>query len=773
MFSRWVEFLLKWKWPFLLALACFTVVTGYAVRRLAIDPTTDLLFNKRSPEYRNYREFSAKFGSDHMIAVAMATSDLFTEEALHELKDLTDEIGRYDQVERVMSLANAMDIRHRFIGVKIVPALQEVFEEGKSPAAIKNEILRNELYRNNLVSQDGRVANIVIYLKPQNKDRGASGVFIQRLRALLATHERPGFQFYVAGSPIEQYDFIQLIRRDQMLFLPLITVLLVAVTWWIYGSFACMLLAMVIVFMTLVWSMGTIVLVGGELNLVTSLLAPVIMIIAVVNAIHWMTLFFSVRPHHPKMEEAVVVTMKQYGVPCFLSHLTIILGFTALLMEPVPAIQNFGIYAAMGTFYSYVVSTCLTPILLPLLPYKAGTQTIQDKQIFKDIIVAFLEKLEFFWKWWILAGALIILGFSIYGITKLEVDTNLIKQMKPDTPLAISTRFIDKNLTGVYALGFVLRSKKGESLANYELLERMDRFKTFLEARPEIAKVNSITTLVKKINEAREGEPEHYLIPDDPDRLKAYFEGMVSSKDPELSKILTPDAKQTRLEARMRAVGTKRGALLEDDIREYMEKELKDYFDYQLTGNVVLLGRMSKDLVLNQIKGFMFAFISILIAICVIFQSLRMGLLVAIPNILPILAVYGIMGFAQVELSSPTAMISSIVLGMVVDASIHFLYRFRIEFSHRHHYLQALHHTYRRIGRSLSVSTLILVVGFVSSIFASFRVTILFGLLTGLAIFFSLLSSLILLPFFLITLRPFGKERLFFRPSRIDTPIHV
>ncbi|HXV28592.1 MAG TPA: MMPL family transporter [bacterium] len=752
---------------------CITMVTGYAARRLQIDPTTDLLFNKRSPEYKFYREFSAKFGSDHMIAVAMETPDLFTKEALDELKDLTDEIAGFSQVERVTSLANAMDIRHKLFGVKIVPALQSVYEDDKSPNEIKDEILQNELYRNNLVSPDGRIANIIIYLKSQEKHRGRGGEFIKELRKLLDARARPDYQFYVAGSPVEQYDFIQLIRKDQFVFLPLITLLLVVVTWWIYRSFACMLLAMVIVFMTLIWSMGTIVLVGGELNLVTSLLAPVIMIIAVVNVIHIMTLFFSIRVHHPQLEEAVVVTMTQLGIPCFLSHLTIMLGFISLLFDPVPAIQNFGVYAAMGTFYSYIVSTFLTPVLLPLLPPRAGHETFQNKKILKDIVVAFLEKLEFYWKWWIFAAAVMILGLSIYGITKLEVDTNLIKQMKPDQPLSVSTRFIDKNLTGVYTLGFVLRSKKGESLANFELLDRIDRFKDFLESRPEIAKVNGITTLVKKINEAREGDAEGYIIPEDNGRLKTYFQGMTRSKDPELSKILTSDGRQTRLEARMRAVGTKQGALLEDDIRSYMENELKDYFDYHLTGNVVLLGRMSKDLVLNQIKGFIFAFISILLAICVIFQSLRMGLLAAIPNILPILAVYGIMGFAGIEMSSPTAMISSIVLGMVVDASIHFLYRFRLEFSHRHQYLQALHHTYRRVGRSLTISTMILVAGFASSVFAGFRVTVLFGLLTGLAIFFSLLSSMILLPFFLIALKPFGRERLFFRPSRIDTPRHV
>ena len=767
-------FVLRLKWPLLLVLIFITAVMGSAIQRLQIDPTTDLLFNKRSQEYKYYREFSVKFGSDHMIAAAMADPKLFSIDSLNKLKNITDDLSKtYPQVERVLSLANAMDIKHKFVGVKVVPALDEVFKGEKSPEEVKEDILANELYRNNLVSRDGKVANILIYLKPQKKDKGAGGVFIKELRKYLAAHQDGARKFYIAGAPVEQYDFIQAIRQDQFVFVPITTLFLIVTIWLIYRSFACMVLSMSIVFMTVIWSLGTISLLGQELNLVTSLLAPVIMIIAVVNSIHFMTLFFSVRFHHPTVHETVVVTMSQLGTPCFLAHFTIILGFIALLFDPVPAIQSFGIFAAIGTLYSYFVSMFLTPLLLPLLPYRVFGESDKGRNFFRGMVVKFLENLEFHWKWWILIGAVSVLIVSLLGIRKLEVDTNLIKQMKPDSPLAVSTRFIDENLTGVYVLGFVLRPLGKGSVIDYDVLSRIDRFKEFLESRPEIAKVNSITTLIKKINQARDGDIKSYKIPNDRGRLKTYFEGMARSGDPELWKLLTPDFKQIRLEARMKAVGTRRGAILEDTVRQYMEKELKNDFDYQLTGNIVLLGKMSRDLVFNQVKGFLFALASILISICVIFRSWKMALLAAIPNMLPILTIYGIMGYVGIELSSPTAMISSIVLGMVVDASIHFLYRFRMEFSHRHHYLQSLHHTYRRVGQSLVVSTLILTIGFSTSIFASFRPTIYFGILTGLAIFFSLLATLLLLPVCLVMLKPFGRERLFIRPSQIDTPSHV
>jgi hypothetical protein len=583
----------------------------------------------------------------------------------------------------------------------------------------------------------------------------------------LALHEAPGFKFYMAGSPVEQYDFIQLIRRDQMVFLPLITVLLVVTTWIVYRSFSCMVLAMAIVFITLSWSFGTIVFTGQQLNLVTSLLAPVIMIVAVVNSTHLITLFLEIRHRHPVLKDAVLFTMEHAGIPCFFAHFTTFVGFISLVTTPVPAIQSFGIFAALGTFYSYLVEVLLTPILLPMLPSRPKrTENGPNKleHFFNLFLIGYLEKLEFRWKWWILIGTVATTLLSLLGISKLDVDTSLIKQMKPDTPLAIATRFIDEKVTGVYLLGFVLKRIDGSTMVDYETLNRIDQFKDYLESKPEIAKVNSVTTLVKKINEAREDDSKEYRIPKDRNRLEAYFAGMRKSRDPALWRLITPDFREIRVEARMRAVGTKKGALVEETTQQYMEKELKSYFDYRLTGNVVLLGRMSKDLVNNQIKGFFSAFIAILVLIIIIFRSLKMGFLAIIPNVLPILGVYGVMGFMGIELSSPTAMISSIVLGLVVDETIYFLHTFRSEFSHRRHYIQSLHHTYRQVGQSMVISAVVLMAGFACSIFGSFRPTIYFGVLTSLAVLFALICTLVIVPVCLVILKPFGKERLFIHP---------
>ncbi len=774
MFRQFAEFIHHFRWPVLLAMMLSVFFFGIAVSKLSVDPSMETLFIKKSPEYQYYQQYRVKYGSDQMIAVAMSTEDLFTPANLKTLKSITDGISSYAQVERVISLTNATDIKHKMLGVKTVPALEGVFEGERSIEDAKKDVLKNELYLSNIVSKDGKIANILVFLKPAEKNSAAAnGTFIEALKGYLADFEQPGVKFYMAGAPVEQFEFIDLIHRDQMVFVPLISIILVVMTFLIYRSFACMVLSMSIVLTTLVWTLGTISLLGQELNLMTSLLAPVIMIVSVINSTYLINLFFEVRPHHKSLKEAVSVTIQQLGMPCFLTHFTAVLGFGSLALSPIPAIQSFGIYAALGTFYSYIVELVMTTLLLPILPYRpVNPDASNEGHFFNRVLLGFLEKLEFRWKWWILIITGLVMVFSFQGVQKLEVDTNIVKQMKPNLPLAIATRFIDERLTGVYSLGFVFRRKDGESMVDAKALNLLDQFKSYLETEPGIAKVNSITTLVKKINEARKDDPEAYRIPKSPGILTLYFKGLARANDPELWKLVSRDLKEVRIEARMRAIGTTQGALLEERVREYLQNHLSDFFEYKLTGNVVLLGKIAKSLVQEQAQSFAFAFASILIVIILIFRSVRLGLLAAIPNLIPILMVYGIMGFAGIELSTATAMIASIVLGLVVDASIQFLYRFRKEFQHRSHYIQSLHHTYRNMGQSMVVSTLILCMGFAASVCASFRITVHFGVLTSLTIFLALICSLLVMPAILIMMKPFGPQRLFKRKVPENDPLY-
>lgn len=756
------------RWPIFLLFSVSTLLFGYAVQFLKIDPSTETLFAKNTSEYRFYQDFRKHFGSDNMVALAIETppGDYLTFENLQWTWTLTRVLASDPRVDRVLSLTNAMDVRHKAFGVKVEPVIAGVLEKDKSFEEFREEVLVNPFIQGNLLSRDGRVGAILIRLKTKPEDRSFLKGYVGELRQLLKTFPWPKAKFYVAGSPVEQHDFVDAIRRDQMFFVPAVTLFLIFATFLIYRNLPSVVVAMSIVFVTLIWTFGTIALTGRSLNLINSLLAPVVMIVSVPNAIYLINLFSELRPHHPSVKESTCLTLQHLGLPCFLTSATIIVGFLSLVLNPVPAVKDFGLFASLGTFYAYVIAMTLTPLLLPLLPFQRRFGMANENHFFNRVVIAYLEKLEILLKWPIVIGAAVLIFFSVKGIEKIHVDTNIIRDLKTDSPIAIATRFIDNHLTGVYSLGISISRRDGASLISVDTMNRTDQLAQFLEKQPEIAKVNSLPMIIKKVHEARVGEPEAFRIPEDEETLRDYIHRMAESDNADFWTFISGNFRQMRLEARMRAVGTKRGQALESRIWEYVHHHLGKGYDVQLTGVVFLLGKMSDKIVKNQLESLGVAFFIILGLISLFLRSWRMGLLAAIPNLIPMVFLYGTMGFLKIELSTPTAMISSVVLGIVVDASIQFLYRFRYEFGERGHYLQAIHHTYRNVGQAMVVSTLILVFGFASSIFASFKPTIYFGLLTGLTVFFALICTIVLLPVVLVLFKPFGRQAVFITPAK-------
>lgn len=764
MFERFSRLAVYFRWPLFILFMGATIFFARQMPNLVIDPTMDSLFVKNSADFKYYAEYRQRYGSDQMVVVAMATPDLFTKERLIKLEDFSKSISEFPEVEHVYSLASVMDLRHKFLGVQMVPAIDSGMTGNRNLPDLKKDILSNELFTKNLVSENGKHATILIYLKPVKKVKEVSRDFVAKLLETLRAHESSDVRFYLAGAPVEQSEFIRLIQRDQNIFVPLIVLLLMLSIYLIYHSVICVFLAMSMVLMTLVWTMGSIHVLNQEMNLVTSLLSPVIMIIAVVNSVHFINLFLDIRKSSRRdprsMKYVVYMTMKQLSKPTFLAHFTTILGFASLMLNPVPAIQSFGLFASLGTFYSYVIHMVVIPVLLPMLPASLFMH-VKKESWWEKRVVEFVERIEYQMRRLIILLTILLVIISYYGLQKLEVDTSLVKQLRPDSTLAKATRFIDDNITGVYNMAFVFRSKDGKPFLTHSSLQKMDDFKTEIEKLDGVRKVNAITSLVKKIHSTVEDRPEAYVIPKDDKRIDVYLNEMMKKSRSDTLQWISHDFQELRMEARIRAVGTREGDALESRIREMIRQKLSAEFDCEITGNITLLGQMAKKLVDYQLRSFGVSFFSILFLIMLLFRSVRIGLLAAIPNLLPILFVYAVMGFLKIELSMPTAMISGIVLGLVVDSSIHFIHRFEIEFKKRRNYLVALHHTYRHVGASLVTSTLILSVGFASSIFASVKPTVYFGVLTSLAILIAAVCTLIVMPVFLVWLKPFGKPKLF------------
>jgi predicted RND superfamily exporter protein len=735
-----------------------TVFLGSQMVSLKVDPSNQSVFVHDDPDYLFYKAFNQRYGSDEIIVIGLQTNEFFTPENLAVLKDLTERIRAIPYVQKALSLASVVNIVPTgLFGAGVRPLIEGVLEGEKSMEKFRQEVFSNELYRDNLISPDGRTAAIVVRVEKREGDNEYQKFLIERLRGLFGKYRDSRIQFYMTGIPVEQYEFIDYIQRDHETFVPLIVILIAFIALILYQSVMGVLIPMIVVLLTLIWTLGTIRLLGFDLNLVTSLLGPVIMIVSVTNSIHIMNFYRATRGRYSSRYRAIVETMRCLRIPCFLASITTIIGFLALFYNVIPAVKQFGFFAALGTLYGYFITVSLIPVLLPFFKARGAVPLTGRMKFFKRFAVPAME-------WTVRKGSAVIVLLSLvlaagswFGIRRLQVESNILEFLKKDSRLRIETEFVDENLAGVYPVQVIVRREGARSLVEPEVLKRLDVLKSYLESLPDVTKVISIVSIVKKIHQAQtRGGPENYRIPEGKKRLELYFRAMEKSNYADLWDIISRDFSETILTIRVKSVGTRRGNELRAQLEDYLMKNFPPDYDIRLTGNILLLSKLSDALVTNQMKSLGLASLLIFIFLAGLFRSVRLGLIATLPNILPILMIYGLMGFAGIDLSNVTAMISSVVIGLIVDNTIYFIAHYRREFAAHSNYRHGLHGTYLEVGKSVIASALILMLGFSVGMLGSFKPTIYFAALTSLTIFFSLFSVLFLLPACLEIFKPFG-----------------
>jgi predicted RND superfamily exporter protein len=338
------------------------------------------------------------------------------------------------------------------------------------------------------------------------------------------------------------------------------------------------------------------------------------------------------------------------------------------------------------------------------------------------------------------------------GITRLRNNTDLLSFLKAQSPLIRDTAFIDEHLTGANSLELVLRREDDAALTTLADVQRMARFQEQLRRMEDVGSVLGLTDLIEQIHRAEQDLPRSQL-PDRPDDLLLCFDLLEESEDPDLvGRLVTSDFTMAHTNVRVKAVGSARAQLLIERIDGLADGILGDEYDLRITGSYYNVAMESDRLVVSQLRSLFLALGMVLLTLTVMFRSGKLLLAAVIPNVMPVLWTGGIMGYLGIELSSGTAMIGSVVLGIAVDDTIHYLVRFRRE--NVGDLRTTLRATTCRTGPALIISSVVLALGFWVGALGSFWPTIHFSMLTGFTIVSALVCDLLVLPACLILVRP-------------------
>jgi predicted RND superfamily exporter protein len=722
----------------LLVVVLATAVFGLHAARLGIEHDNASLTARDAAQNAIDAEFRAAFAAGDELLLTLTRPGLLDGPGLAQVDAVTNTVAGFDGVRRVWSLTTIEELVHGDVGAEPRPLLAPPWDAPDAGARARAALDRNPDLTGWLVSSDRQTAGLVIDVEDRPGDTAYRARLIDALRALAAAEARSGAALHLTGVPVQKHDVSEYVERDQRLLLPLAVLALAAALAAFFRRPAGILLPLGVAGVTVVWTTGLYAWTGHETNAITALLPPVLLTVALVVGVHvyeaWRT-----AAGEPQGPERALAALRAVAAPAALCTVTTAQGFLSLGVSDLPAVQQFGVFAAVGTVVAFVVGLTAMPALLAWLrpPPRTSRHGLTLRLLERSATLATTRP------GLVVAFFTIVTAVAAVGIPRVRANTDLVGFLAGDAPLRRDTAFIDAHLTGTLPFDFMLRRRDGGPIATLDALRRLDALEAATRARPHVTTVTSVLALVRQVHRA-ETDGVTLALPDDDRALRDELALLDASGHELVRRFVAPELRALRLSVRLHAVGTAESAPLVAAIVADGARRLGPEYTLVPAGELYRVVHDSTGLVRQQVTSFGTAIVLVVLAIGLIFRSLTFTILALIPNVLPILWTGGLMGFAGIELSTGTAMIASAVLGLVVDDTIYYLSHYRRVAGGDA--VAAIRETTRAVGAPVTAASVSLIVGFLVGAFSSFRPTIYFSLLTSLTMITGVVCDVLLLP---------------------------
>ena len=697
-------------------------------------------------------------------------------------------------VVEVLSMANTDDIVGTLEGLDISPLYEETPETPAEIKSLRSQVLANELFRNYLYSEDGRHTGIFVELATDEDD--SENLYAIYLALERVFEENPGEDIhYIAGFPIIAATLRTVIDRDTKKFFPFVALLAVFFLWLTFRGFIGVAVPMLVVGFSILFTLAIMVIFEVPLNSITSALPVFLISIGVADGIHMFSEYRDNRLEGQPREKAVSLMLEKLALPVTMTSITTAVGFFSLTVSDIIPILTFGIFVAIGTLLAMMLSLVFIPALLMVLPEKktesavdsattTATSSGMHQENFMDrLIQKFLEGLTS----WVLSnakiillGTLIISGFSVYGLLQLKVESNLESYFKADAPFVVANKAMEK-MSGSRTINIVIKiNEEGEPWKNPENLKLVEDFQNFLSAEQRVKRTFSLVDLIKRISYAfNENRTEFNRLPQTVEILESeetfeengqivkrgvkreisgrdlvaqYLVLYENSGGDVLSDVIDSEYRNLNLTVNISSNSTIEEEKLLMRIDEYAAQHFPPQFIMISAGMVPINVATSTEVVSSQIFSLSGSLLAVLLMLVLIFHSFYRGVMGMIPLAFTVLFNFGIMGYSGVNLDIGTALVSSIVIGIGVDYSIHYLSRMFSEITQGADLQDAIASTVRRSGKAITSNAVTVGFGFLALGVSEFLPLVTLSWMIWLTLNISALATMILLPALAVTI---------------------
>ena len=768
---------------------------GYYSKDFRLDASSETLLIEGDPDLAYLQEVTERYGSkDFLVLTYTPNEGMVTDNSINNLLSLKYKIQSLNWVHSVITL---LDIPLLENSDAPLQERLESFKTLKDEDVDKDrgfkEILNSPVFRNFVISENGNTSGIIVNIKENKKLENIENLSkdeiesykdnikkqnhknILEIRQVIQSYSDVG-KIYLGGIPMIADDMMTFIKSDIVVFGLGVLLFIVVTLWFVFRKLIWIIVPISSCLFSVVIMMGLLGILGWKVTVISSNFIALMLILTMAMNIHMSTRFLQLRKDHPTKNnfEIISLTTNKMFWPILYTVLTTVFAFLSLIFSGIKPIIDFGWMMTFGLVTSFIITFTLLPTLLNFAPTKnISLKKEQDSKITSFLGLISINNKNIIFG---LTGVVIIL--SVIGISKLEVENSFINYFNKNTEIYKGMKLIDEELGGTTPLEVILKFPNVESEKKTteddefedwgdeeeaddekywftkDKIDKISSVHNYLDNLPQVGKVLSFSSIIDVATQLNNNKP-----------LGTLEMGVLYSKIPESIKteIIDPYLSIENNEARisLRIIDSQEN-LRRNDLINKISFDLKNKIglnenEFKLAGVLILFNNLLQSLFKSQILTLGLVMIGIFSMFIVLFRNIKLSLIGVVPNFIAAFFILGIIGLLGIPLDMMTITIAAITIGIAVDNSIHYIYRFKEEFSSIKDYNETLKKCHSTVGIAILNTSITIVFGFSILVLSKFIPTIYFGMFTGLAMLLAMISVLTLLPALILIIKPFGK----------------
>jgi hypothetical protein len=789
---------------------------GYFSKDFRLDASSDTLLLENDPDLNYLREVTKRYGSkDFLVLTYNPEKEIISDDSIKNLTNLKEEIQNLKWVHNVITI----------LDVPLLSSSDEsLMERLKNYKTLKDdgvdkkrgfeEIINSPVFKEFIISQDGKTTGIIVNLKGDEKlrefieqkdyfyNKSITEDFnleekknysnflndfeiykdslkkknhenILEIRNIIKNHQSSA-KIHLGGIPMIADDMMTFIKNDIMVFGAGVFLFIVATLWFIFRKILWVIVPLNSCFFSVLIMMGLLGLLGWKVTVISSNFIALMLILTMAMNIHMSVRYLQLRRDYPELSnsEAILKTSQKMFWPILYTVLTTICAFLSLIFSDIKPIIDFGWMMTLGLITSFIITFTLLPTTLNFIT--ENTLIIKDES--KSKITSTLSKISQKNTKLIFGITFLVIILSVIGISKLEVENSFINYFDEKTEIYKGMKLIDDKLGGTTPLDIIIKFPKKEKKISSDddefeswddeenkndqkywftrdKIDKINVVHNYLENLEEVGKVLSFSSIVQVGEQLNDGK-----------KLETLELGILYTKLPHAIKteIIDPYISVEDNEARINLrIKDSKENLRRNELIKKINNDLENKLgfkkeEFKLAGVLILFNNLLQSLFKSQILTLGFVMAGIFIMFLVLFRNLTLSFIGVVPNFIAAFFILGIIGLLGIPLDMMTITIAAITIGIAVDNSIHYIYRFREEFQKNNNYNQTIDKCHSTVGIAILNTSITIVFGFSILFLSNFIPTIYFGIFTGIAMLLALISVLTLLPKLILLIKPFS-----------------